>query len=64
MNSLINNLKLSRVIVSEPIEVKSINIEQRTLVFGITEFTVNTSKKTFTVPIKKENQIEIDDFVY
>lgn len=64
LNSLINNLKLSRVIVSEPIEVKSINIEQRTLVFGITEFTVNTSKKTFTVPIKKENQIEIDDFVY
>jgi len=64
LNSLINNLKLSRVIVSEPIEVKSIKIEQRTLVFGTTEFTVNTSKKTFTVPIKKENQIEIDDFVY
>jgi len=64
LNSLINNLKLSRVIVSEPIEIKSINIEQRTLVFGTTEFTVNTSNKTFTVPIKKENQIEIDDFVY
>ena len=64
LNSLINNLKLSRVIVSEPIEVKSININQRTIVFGNTEFTVNTSNKTFTVPIKKENQIEIDDFVY
>ena len=64
LNSLINNLKLSRVIVSEPIEVKSIKIEQRSIVFGTTEFTVNTSKKTFTVPIKKENQIEIDDFVY
>ena len=64
LNSLINNLKLSRVIVSEPIEIKSINIDQRTLVFGTTEFTVNTSNKTFTVPIKKENQIEIDDFVY
>ena len=64
LNSLINNLKLSRVIVSEPIEVKSININQRSIVFGTTEFTVNTSNKTFTVPIKKENQIEIDDFVY
>lgn len=64
LNSLINNLKLSRVIVSESIGVKSININQRTLVFGTTEFTVNTSNKTFTVPIKKENQIEIDDFVY
>lgn len=64
LNSLINNLKLSRVVVSESIGVKSINIEQRTLVFGTTEFTVNTSNKTFTVPIKKENQIEIDDFVY
>lgn len=64
LNSLINNLKLSRVIVSEPIEIKSININQRSIVFGTTEFTVNTSNKTFTVPIKKENQIEIDDFVY
>ena len=64
LNSLINNLKLSRVIVSEPIEVKSIKIEQRSIVFGTTEFTVNTSTKAFTVPIKKENQIEIDDFVY
>jgi hypothetical protein len=64
LNSLVNNLKLSRVIVSEPIEIRSILINQRTLKFWTTEFTVNTSSSSFTVPIKKDNQIEIDDFVY
>ena len=64
LNSLINNLKLSRAIVSEAIEVKSIEVNQRTVNVWITEFTVNTSYKTFNVPIKNENQIEIDDFIY
>ena len=64
LNSLVNNLKLSRVIVSEPIEIRSIVVNQRILKFWNTEFTVNTSSNSFTVPIKKDNQIEIDDFVY
>ena len=64
LNSLINNLKLSRVIVSESIEVRSIKVTQNVVTFWSTEFIVNTSNNTFTVPIKKENQIEIDDFVY
>lgn len=64
LSNLMNNLKLSRSIVSELISVNSITINQRTLKFWSTEFVVNTSEKTFTVPIKKENQLEIDDFVY
>ena len=64
LNSLINNLKLSRAIISEGIEVKSIDINTRIIPIWDTEFTVNTSNKTFTVSIKNENQIEIDDFMY
>ncbi len=64
LNNLINNLKLSRAIVSEWIEVKSINVKQKTITIWMTEFTVNTSNKTFSVPVKWENQIEIDDFLY
>lgn len=64
LNSLINNLKLSRAIVSEWIEVKSIDVEERTITIWITEFPIETSRKSFTVPIKNENQIEIDDFKY
>lgn len=64
LNSLVNNLKLSRAIVSEWIEVKSIEIEERTITVWMTEFVVETSQKSFTVPIKNENQIEIDDFKY
>ena len=64
LNSLINNLKLSRAIVSEWIEVKTIDVIQRTITIWTTIFTVNTSSKAFSVPIKNENQIEIDDFLY
>lgn len=64
LKNLMNNLKLSRSIVSEVIEFHSITVNQRVIQFWSTEFTVNTSKKTFTVPVKKENQVEIDDFVY
>jgi len=64
LNSLINNLKLSRAIVSEWIEIKSIDVQERTITVWMTEFTVETSQKSFTVPIKNENQIEIDDFKY
>lgn len=64
LNSLINNLKLSRAIVSEWIEVKSIDVEDRIITVWMTEFAVETSQKSFTVPIKNENQIEIDDFKY
>lgn len=64
LSNLINNLKLSRAIISEGIEVKAIPVNQRTIEIWETEFIVNTSHKTFSVPIKNENQIEIDDFLY
>ena len=64
LSNLINNLKLSRAIISEGIEVKAIPVNQRSIKIWETEFIVNTSRKTFSVPIKSENQIEIDDFIY
>ena len=64
LNSLINNLRLSRVIVSELIKIESIRVDQVIKTFWTTEFVINTSSHNFTVPIKKENQIEIDDFSY
>lgn len=64
LNSLINNLKLSRAIISEWIEVKSIDVQERVITVWMTEFAVETAQKSFTVPIKNENQIEIDDFKY
>lgn len=64
LNSLINNLRLSRVIISEWIKVESIKVNQVTKTFWTTEFIINSSNHSFTVPIKKENQIEIDDFSY
>ena len=64
LNSLINNLRLSRVIISEQIKVESIQVNQVTKTFWTTEFIINSSSNSFTVPIKKENQIEIDDFSY
>ena len=64
LNSLINNLRLSRVIISEQIKVESIQVNQVVKTFWTTEFIINSSSNSFTVPIKKENQIEIDDFSY
>ena len=64
LNCLVNNLKLSRAIISETIETKTIKITNEKIEIWDTVFVVNKSKKTFTVPIKNENQIEIDDFIY
>lgn len=64
LNNLINNLRLSRVIISEFIKIESITVNQVIKTFWTTEFIVNSSQHSFTVPIKNENQIEIDDFSY
>jgi hypothetical protein len=61
---LINNLKQSRFIVWDDISVKSIDVNTESLSIGSKEINVKNSKNTFTVHIKKENEIEIDDYVY
>ena len=63
-NNLINNLKQSRFIVGDDISIKSLDVNDTTLSIGSKEINVKNSKNTFTVHIKKENAIEIDDYVY
>lgn len=61
LNNLVNALKLSRSIISEDIEVKTLDTVQRTIQIWITDFTVNTSTKSFSVPIQNSSLIEIWD---
>jgi hypothetical protein len=62
-NNLINNLKQSKFIVWESISTKSLKIETETISIGSTQFVVHNSNKTFTLPIQKEGEREIFDFV-
>ena len=64
LNSLINNLKQSRFIIWNDISIKSIDVNPKTINIWFSVFNVNNSTNTFTVHIKKENEIEIDDRVY
>ncbi len=61
--NLINNLKQSKFILWEWISTKSLNIETKILDIGSTQFIVNNSNKSFTLPIQKESQREIFDFM-
>ncbi len=62
-NSLINNLKQSKFIVGESISTKSLKIETEIISIWSTQFVVHNSNKTFTLPIQKEGEREIFDFV-
>lgn len=64
LNSLINNLKQSRFIIWNDISIKTIEVTPKTINIWSSTFNVNNSTNTFTVRIKKENEIEIDDRVY
>ena len=64
LNSLINSLRQSRFIVWDDISVKTLNVTPNTYIIWSSEINVNRSVNTFTVRIKKENAVEIDDFVY
>ncbi len=61
--NLINNLKQSKFILWESISTKSLDIKTKTLDIGSTQFIVNNSNKSFTLPIQKESQREIFDFI-
>ena len=64
LNSLLNSLRQSRFIVWDDISVKTLNVTPNTYIIWSSEINVNRSVNTFTVRIKKENAVEIDDFVY
>lgn len=62
-NNLINNLKQSKFIVWESISTKNLKIDTKVINIGSTQFVIHNSNKTFTLPIQKENEREIFDFV-
>lgn len=64
LDNLINSLRQSRFIVWDDISVKTLNVMPNTYIIWTSEINVNRSVNTFTVHIKKENAVEIDDFVY
>ncbi len=62
--SLINSLRQSRFIVWDDISIKTLEVTPSTYIIWASEVNVNKSSNSFTVHIKKENAVEIDDFVY
>lgn len=62
LTQLINTLKQSRFIVWDYIKVDSLDVASKVIKIWITEFVVNSSEKSFTVPVKKDVEIEIYDF--
>lgn len=63
LTQLVNTLKQSRFIIWDYIRIDSLDVEPEIITVWNTEFTVNSSSKSFTVPIKKESEIGIYDFV-
>ncbi len=61
--NLINNLKQSKFIVWEGISTKNLQIDTKIIDIWFTQFVVHNSNKSFTLPIQKESEREIFDFV-
>lgn len=61
--NLINNLKQSKFIVWEGISTKNLQIDTKVIDIWFTQFVVHNSHKSFTLPIQKESEREISDFV-
>ncbi len=60
--NLINSLKQSKFIVGENISTNNLQIENKTIEIWTTKFNVNSSKKSLTLPIQKNTEVEISDF--
>lgn len=63
LTNLVNSLKQSKFIVGKDIKVDNLNVSEEVFKVGTTEFIVNNSKKVYTLPIQKNTQREIFDFV-
>ena len=63
LTNIINLLKQSSFIIWAEINTKEVNVETRNLDFGWFTTTVNYSSKDFTVPIQKDMEREIFDYI-
>lgn len=63
LTNIINLLKQSSFIIWAEINTKEVNVETRTLSLGWLSSVVNYSSKDFTVPIQKDTEREIFDYI-
>lgn len=63
LTNIINLLKQSSFIIWAEINTKEVNVETRTLSMGWLTSVVNYSSKDFTVPIQKDTEREIFDYI-
>ncbi len=63
MDKLVNNLKRSRFIKGNEIKIPSLKSQSKKIKVGITEFLVNTISRSFELPVQKNAEREIYDFV-
>ncbi len=63
MDKLVKSLKKSKYIKGNTIKIPSLNVKSKKIEVGVTEFLVNTISKVFELPIQKDSEREIYDFV-
>lgn len=63
VSELIKLLKQSTFILGKAIDAKDVQVNAKKIEIGWSEYTVNNSVKTFTLPIQKETEREIFDYV-
>lgn len=63
VSELIKLLKQSTFILGKAIDAKDVKVAAKKIEIGGGEYTVNNSVKTFTLPIQKETEREIFDYV-
>jgi len=63
VTKLINLLKQSLFVIGEDIDAKQISIQPKIINLGSTILSVNSSSMSFNLPIQKNSQREISDFV-
>ncbi|MFZ2150799.1 MAG: hypothetical protein WAZ12_00565 [Candidatus Absconditicoccaceae bacterium] len=63
VKNLINFLKQSKFILGKDITTKNIKVQPRTITIGSNQFNVNHSAMNFSLPIQKDSEREIFDFV-
>jgi len=60
---LLDLLKQSLFVIGESIDAKQLKIQQKVIQVGSTVFPVNSSSMSFVLPIQKNPQREISDFI-
>jgi hypothetical protein len=63
VTQLLDLLKQSLFVIGENIDAKQLKIQQKVIQVGSTVFPVNSSSMNFVLPIQKNPQREIADFI-